>query len=123
MYSVEADSTKRIFVITVAGHVTAAEIASGAQQLEILLQDAAPGFAVVADFRRLESMKPETAQHIGLVMDHFAKKEVALVIRIIPDRYKDVGLNILSQIHYRSAVEIATVATLSEALALLLDVA
>ena len=123
MYRVEADPGKQVFVITAAGHVTAPEITAGARELETLLEDAEPGFIVLADFRRLESMKPETAQQIGVVMDQFAKKEVAAVIRIVPDRYKDVGLNILSQIHYPSTVEIATVPTLAEAVALLLDAA
>ena len=123
MYRVETDPGKRVFVITAAGHVIAPEITAGARELETLLEDAEPGFIVLADFRRLESMKPETAQQIGVVMDQFAKKEVAAVIRIVPDRYKDVGLNILSQIHYPPTVEIATVPTLAEAVALLLDAA
>jgi hypothetical protein len=118
MYSVEADGARRVFVIAASGEVLASEVRQGAQELKGLLQDATPGFAVLADFRGLEAMQPETAQQIGAVMDQFAEKEVAMVIRVIPDRYKDVGLNILSQFHYSPAVEVASVTTLAEAIAL-----
>ena len=121
MYSVEADHAKRLFVITLSDHVTSEEVAAGSRELEALLEDAPPGFAVLADFRRVTTMKTETARHIGSVMDQFARKQVGLVVRVIPDRSKDIGLNILSRLHYRSGVELATVDTLAEAIALLLD--
>ena len=121
MYAIECDREKRVFVVNAAGAVRAEEVAAGRDELMTLLQAAEPGFAVLADFRRLESMTPETCYEIGKVMDLFAAKEVALVVRVISDRFKDAGLNILSHFHYRSEVQVSTVATLAEAIVVLND--
>ena len=39
---------------------------------------------------------------------------VGLVVRVIPDHSKDIGMNILSIIHYRGKVRIVTVDTVAE---------
>ena len=121
MYSVETDPAKRLFVISALGHVAAAEVAEVRSQIESLLQDAAPGFVLLADFRFVASMKPETARHIGAIMDLLMRKQVASVVRVIPDPSKDVGMNILSHLHYGSAIEVVTVATLAEAIMILTE--
>ena len=46
-----------------------------------------------------------------------AEKQVAEVIRVMPDPRKDIGLNILSQFHYGPNIRITTYETLAEALA------
>jgi hypothetical protein len=43
-----------------------------------------------------------------------AEKQVASVIRIIPDPDKDIGLNIVSQFRYAPELPITTVETLVE---------
>ena len=55
MYSVEANGSKRLVVISAAGLVTAEEVKAAAQELRELVKDAAPGFRVLTDFRWLES--------------------------------------------------------------------
>jgi hypothetical protein len=39
-----------------------------------------------------------------------------MVVRVIPDPHKDIGLNILSLFHYRRGVRIVTCETLEEAM-------
>jgi len=80
------------------------------------LEDVAPGFRVLADFRWLASMDSAAARHIAEIMDALAEKGVASVTRVMPDPHKDIGLNILSQFHYRSEIQIATFQTLADAL-------
>ena len=121
MYSVECDKDRRIFIITVAGHLSGAEVTQSARELGPMLENAPEGFAVLADVRRIESTGRETAREIGKVMDLFAAKKVGLVVRIIPDHHKDIGLNILSQFHYGPEVEVATVTNLADAITLLFD--
>ena len=60
-------------------------------------------------------MDPRAATHIAKIMDAVAAKEVASVIRVVPDPHKDIGLNILSQFHYGPGVRIATFETLADA--------
>jgi hypothetical protein len=116
MYAVELDQSKRLLVISAAQKVTAEEANLAARRVRELLQDVAPGFHVLADFRWLESMDSTTAPHIAEIMDALAEKEVASVTRVMPDPRKDIGLNILSQFHYGANVKIATFETLADAL-------
>ena len=116
MYSVEIDRSKSLVVISAVQHVTAEEAKRTAQQLRELLNDVAPGFRVLADFRWLESMDPAAARHVAEIMDTLAEKGVASVSRVMPDPHKDIGLNILSQFHYGPEIQIATFETLADAL-------
>ena len=56
---------------------------------------------------------------MGQVMDLFNAKGVAMVVRVIPDPKRDIGLNILSLFHYSRKVRIVTVKSLDEATKLL----
>jgi anti-anti-sigma regulatory factor len=115
MYAVELDRSKRLLVISAVQTVTAEEAKQAAQQIRDLLPDVAPGFHLLADFRWLESMDSAAAQHIADIMDMLTEKEVASVTRVMPDPHKDIGLNILSQFHYRPDVAITTFDTLADA--------
>ena len=115
MYAVELDRSKRLLVISAAQTVTAEEAKMAAQRIRELLQDVAPGFRVLADFRGLQSMDSAAAPHIAKMMDALAEKEVASVTRVIPDPRKDIGLNILSQFHYGPEVSLTTFETLADA--------
>jgi anti-anti-sigma regulatory factor len=115
MYAVELDRSKRLLVISAAQTVTAEEAKMAAQRIREVLQDVAPGFHVLADFRGLQSMDSAAAPHIAKMMDALAEKEVASVTRVIPDPRKDIGLNILSQFHYGPDVTLTTFETLADA--------
>jgi anti-anti-sigma regulatory factor len=116
MYSVELDRSKRLLVIAALQRVTAEQAKVAAERVRELLQDIAPGFRVLADFRWLDSMDSAAARHIAEIMDTLAEKGVASVSRVIPDPHKDIGLNILSQFHYGPKIQIATFQTLADAL-------
>jgi hypothetical protein len=121
MFSVEIDRSKRLLVISAAGHVLKEEVKQAAGQVREMLREVAPGLRALTDFRWLESMHPSAAPHIAEIMDALAEKQVAAVIRIIPDPGKGIGINILSQFRYSHELPITTVETLVEALDRLLD--
>ena len=116
MYAVEIDRSKRVLVISAVQRVTAEQAKLAARRVRELLQDIAPGFRVLADYRWLESMDSAAARHVAEIMDTLAEKGVASVTRVIPDPRKDIGLNILSQFHYGPKIQIATFETLADAL-------
>ena len=116
MYSVEADKSKRLVVISTVGRVTKEEAKQAAQRVRDILKDFAAGFRVLADFRWLESMDTAAARHVAEIMDTLTEKQVALVIRVMPDPHKDIGLNILSQFHYGPEIQITTFDTMADAL-------
>jgi len=116
MYSVEADKSKRLVIISTVGRVTKEEAKQAAQQVRDILKDFAAGFRVLADFRWLASMDTAAARYVAEIMDALTEKQVALVIRVMPDPHKDIGLNILSQFHYGPEIQITTFETLADAL-------
>ena len=116
MYAVELDRSKRVVVISGVQRVTAEQAKLAARRVRELLQDVAPGFRVLADYRWLESMDSAAARHVAEIMDTLAEKGVASVTRVVPDPHKDIGLNILSQFHYGPEIKIATFETLADAL-------
>jgi hypothetical protein len=116
MYAVELDRSKRVLVISGVQRVTAEQAKLAARRVRELMQDVAPGFRVLADYRWLESMDSAAARHIAEIMDNLAEKGVASVTRVVPDPHKDIGLNILSQFHYGPEIKIATFETLADAL-------
>ena len=52
-------------------------------------------------------------------MDMCNEKGVEMVVRLIPDPHKDIGLNIMSLFHYRRRVRLVTCETLAEAMKIL----
>ena len=90
---------------------------AAAKRAREVIKDFRPGFRLLADFRWLESMDPAGGQSIAEIMDAMTEKQVAEVIRVMPDPRKDIGLNILSQFHYGPNIRITTYETLAEALA------
>jgi anti-anti-sigma regulatory factor len=116
MYSVEADRSKRLVVISAVGQVTKEEVEAAAQQVREIVKDAEPGFRMLTDFRWLDSMDSAAAPHIADIMDAVASKQVGSIVRVVPDARKDIGLNILSQFHYDPQVPIATFESLADAL-------
>ena len=121
MYSVEADPSKRLLVITAAGKVTKKEVAAVAQQMRKMLEEMKPGFRILTDFRWLDRMEPAAAIHVAEIMDALAKKKVAMVVRVVPDPRKDIGLNILSRFHYGPNITLATFESLAAALSMLME--
>ena len=57
--------------------------------------------------------------HINRVMDLCDDAGIDMVVRVIPDPRKDIGLNIMSLFHYRRGLPIVTFESLPEALKIL----
>ena len=121
MYSVESDRSKRLLVISAAGQVTKKEVETVALRVREIINEVTPGFRVLTDFRWLERMDPAAAVPLAEIMDALAAKDVAAVVRVVPDPRKDIGLNILSQFHYGPQIKLATFESLAEALSALID--
>lgn len=97
-----------------SGVVTAADMAGAATRLEALLAQVNPGFAILTDLSGLESMELECAPHLARIMELCRARGVSMVVRVIPDPSKDIGLKILSIIHLGRGVRILTCRTLAE---------
>ena len=60
-------------------------------------------------------MNPECATEIGRTMELIDQVGVGLIVRVIPDPGKDIGMNILTAFHYPHRPQIVTCVTLVDA--------
>jgi hypothetical protein len=117
MISHSIDISGRVFTLSYSGHVTPSEMDAVRSHMDRLR----PGFVLLSDLTHLESMDVECAEGLGAVMDVVSERGAALVLRVIPDPSKDIGLNLISRFHYRKPVRAHTVSSMAEALVMLLD--
>jgi hypothetical protein len=115
MFRIRHDSSRNLLHIWYQGHVSAAGAAACAEDVERLLPSMRGGFTVLTDLSGLDSMDLESVPHLTRIMDLSKAHGIGAVVRVIPDRTKDIGFNILSIIHYRRGVKIITCDTLAEA--------
>jgi hypothetical protein len=116
MFVVEADTTRQLLVLSVAGTVTPDESKETLARIREKLDEMAPGFVALIDFRWLESMSFAGAPFVAQIMDAFVARKVSAVVRVMPDPHKDIGLNILSPFHYGRDVRLMTFETLADAI-------
>lgn len=114
-FGVEVDAARNRLRLSYSGHVTATDVSACLAHVTTLVEALKPGFLCLADLSRLELMDIECGPRIAKMMDLFRDHGVGKVVRIMPDESKDIGINILSIIHYRGKVPIATYASELEA--------
>jgi hypothetical protein len=119
MFLATTNKAKRLLYISFIQQVQTKDLQRGLEEMPALLADMPPGFNFLVDLGRLESMEPACMTQIGKVMELCDQHGVGLVIRVIPDPAKDIGLNILSIFHYQHRPQAVTCETMSEAARLL----
>jgi hypothetical protein len=119
MFLATVNKPKQLLYLRYIQRVRVEELEQGRKDIDILLADLRRGFRLVADLSGLESMDVNCAREIGKVMELCEQQGVGLVIRIIPEPEKDIGMNILSLFHYHRHPRIVTCKDLAEAVALL----
>ena len=115
MINFEVDEPKRLLVIRYNGLVRADETEKGLEQIRDGLAKLQSGFRLLADLTELDSMEVGCAPFIEKAMDMCNEKGASMVVRVIPDPHRDIGLQIMSIFHYRGDVQILTCETLAQA--------
>jgi anti-anti-sigma regulatory factor len=115
MYQSEIDESKNFLAVRYTGIVDDQQTARCAKECEVAVQKLRAGFRLLTDLSGLERMDLACVPSMKRMMDLCDKAGVDLVVRVIPDPHKDIGLNILSLFHYRKRVRIITCQTLDEA--------
>lgn len=116
MLLVTSNKSKQLLSVSFIGEVRPEEFSAGRSELATELAGLAPGFHYLADYSQLASMNPECVPEIGLTMELIGQAGVGLLVRVIPDPTKDIGMNILTIFHYPSALQVVTCHTLAEAI-------
>jgi len=115
MFLATTNKARRLLYLSYVDLVTAAELKRGYSEVVALLADFPAGFRTLADMSHMESMEVECAEIIGQTMELLEQHGVEMVVRVIPDASKDIGLNIISIFHYQKQPRIVTCQTMSEA--------
>ena len=115
MFLATISKPKQLLYLSFVSGVSVFDLEQGRKDMERLLDDLTSGFRVLADLSRLDAIDINCAKEIGKAMELCEQRGVGLVVRIIPDPGKDIGMNILSLFHYRHRPRIVTCQTLVEA--------
>jgi hypothetical protein len=115
MFLVTSNKARRLLHLNYLQHVTPEELRGGREDLKALLADLPPGYHLLADFSRLDSMDLACASEIGRIMELIDQSGVGLLVRVIPDASKDIGLDIMALFHYRHHPRTVTCPNLAEA--------
>lgn len=119
MHLVTSNKAKQLLLMRYCERVTAKQLKAGRSDLKALLEELKPGFSVLADFSQLESMAADCVPEVGAGMELIDAAKPGLLVRVIPDPSKDIGLNILTAFHYKKRPQIVNCKTLTEAAKLL----
>ena len=115
MINFEVDEPKSLLAIRYRGVVRSEETEKGLEQIRNGLAKLQSGFRLLADLSELQSMDVGCAPFIEKAMDMCNEKGASMVVRVIPDPHRDIGLQIMSIFHYGGGVQILTCQTLAEA--------
>lgn len=116
MILVTSSKAQRLLYLKMFGKITVADLRRTEPEVKILIAGFDAGFRLLNDLDDLQQMDDECAAVLGEMMDFFKTKGIEMVVRIIPDPRKDLGLNILSVFHYGRKVRTVTCKTMEEAL-------
>jgi anti-anti-sigma regulatory factor len=114
-FEIQADAPRNLLRIRFLGHVTPARMQACLAAVESHLPKMRAGFTLLTDLSGLDEMDLDCVTALTKTMDRMRASGVGLVVRVVPDPSKDIGLKILSIIHYRRGVRIVTCETPAEA--------
>src|SRR4051812_42865170 len=116
MFQVEVDTPNNLLRLAYAQRVGVEDAIACAAQMEQAVPSLKPGFRLLTDLTALEVMDVACAPYIRAIMDLLDRHGIGVVVRVIPDPSKDIGMNIMSLFHYRRGVRFVTCETLAEAM-------
>jgi anti-anti-sigma regulatory factor len=118
--SCNVDKSGLVLTISHSRHVGVEDASRCLDKVRSLADGLAPGFLLLVDLTYLDSMDASCAPELGANMDLCSAKGVSSVVRVIPDRDKDIGFSLISRFHLRPKVKTRTFTSLAEAIKSLL---
>ncbi len=115
MFLVTVNKAKQVLFFSFIGNVTADQLVESHDEVARMINDLKPGFRVLTDMGRLDSVSVDCGVEIGKTMELCDQNGVELIVRVIPDPKKDIGLSILSLFHYSRRPRTVTCESMVEA--------
>jgi hypothetical protein len=110
-----SNKAKQLLQVRFIGQVLPKEFADAEKDLAVELGGLSPGFRYLVDFSQFESMGLDSRLEVGRIMELIASAGVGLVVRVIPDSSKDIGMKILTIFHYPPNLQVVTCQNLIQA--------
>ena len=121
MFKLDIDDKNNILTIKFSGRVNALQTGQLYEIMREMLSQLQNDFTILTDLSELEAMDRDAHSAIDSIMELCREKGVSRVISIIPDKYHDIGFNIMALFHYPPQVRMYNCKTLEEAKANLLE--
>lgn len=115
MVLVTSNKGKRLIYACYIGVVTPEELERSREDIEAALSEMPVNIRWLGDLSALEKMEAGCEVVIGQIMERLDAHGVEVVLRVIPDASKDIGLNILTIFHYSKRPRVVTCENLVEA--------
>lgn len=115
MLLVTSNKSKQLLYLSFIGTVRPEDFQSCREDVAAQLAGLARGFHYLVDLTDLDLMGLECTSDMGRLMELIGQAGVGLVVRVIPDPSKDIGMNILTAFHYPHHLRIVTCQNLTEA--------
>jgi len=116
MILVTQNRSLRLLCISYVGVVTADDLRRCRQEIETQATELGAGFTMLVDLTPLTAMDAECVTEVGHNMEVVDRLGVELVVRVIPDVSKDIGMNILTVFHYQHRPRLVTCDNMADAL-------
>lgn len=110
----KADKTGRVLTIRYSQRVDVEQMRNCLRTVRNLTENLKPGFLLLTDLGTLKSMDASCALELGAILDLCSAKGMSRVMRVIPDRTKDIGFNLISCFHLHPRVKTKTYESLAE---------
>ena len=110
-----SNKSRRLLCVSYIEQVRVGDLNRNRPDIEALLGELGPGFRLLVDLSRLKLMAVDCAPELGEFMELIDRSGVTMVVRVIPDPTKDIGMKILTAFHYRSHPKVITCETITEA--------
>jgi len=110
-----SNQSKQLLHISFIGTVRPEDFQSSRADVAAQLAGLSPNFHCLVDLTHLDSMGLDCMAELGQWMDLIGQAGVGLVVRVIPDPSKDIGMNILAIFHYPHQLQVVNCKNLTEA--------
>jgi hypothetical protein len=109
------DVARNLLRTRYTGHPTTPDLEAGVAKIRAALRQLKPGFTILADWSKIEGMELDSVPYVAEIMEMARTHGVALIVRVLPEPSKDIGINILSATRLGGFARIVTADDLEEA--------
>ena len=116
MILVTSSQAKNLLSVSYIGRVRLADFQKNAADFTAQMATMPKRYNLLSDFSQLDSMDLDCAAEMGRLMKVIGQSGAGLIVRVIPDPSKDIGMNILTAFHFRGHPTIVTCQNMREAM-------